>query len=221
MLASAPALVASPAFANAREGLVEAARFLSQKGWTPATSSNFSARIAGVEGAIAISRSGVDKAGFSAADVMVIDNRGANVWPAEARSSAETLIHLAIYDSFDAGAVLHTHSVNATAFSIVHAKEERVTFSGLELLKGLSGITTHEASIEVPIFPNDQDMGRFAAMLRRGLAGAGIYGFLVEGHGLYSWGKALSDARRHIEVFEFLFELAFRMEGNHGNTHDS
>jgi methylthioribulose-1-phosphate dehydratase len=207
MVLAAPPVPAE-AFARVCDDLVETVHFLNAKGWTPATSSNFSARISGSADALAISRSGVDKAVFSTADVMVVDRQGRNVWPDGAKSSAETLIHTAIYDLFDPGAVLHTHSIGATAFSLTHAKEGAATFSGLELLKGLSGITTHEASVDVPIFPNDQDMERFSGSIRRELQGAHVYGFLIAGHGLYTWGATLADARRHAEVFEYLFELA-------------
>jgi len=33
---------------------------------------------------------------------------------------------------------------------------------------------------------------------------------LVAGHGLYTWGQDLAEARRHLEVLEFLFEVALR-----------
>jgi methylthioribulose-1-phosphate dehydratase len=213
MLTTAPTIATSPALAAVGEAMAETVRFLNSRGWTPATSSNFSALIPGYADAIAISRSGVDKAGFSRADVMVVNRDGAVVWPQDARSSAETPIHLAVYDLFGAGAVLHTHSVNATAFSLLHAGDRAVTFSGLELLKGFRGVTTHEARVEVPIFPNDQDMARFSAMMRAELPGRAIPGFLIAGHGLYTWGETFPEARRHVEVFEFLFELAMRMEG--------
>jgi methylthioribulose-1-phosphate dehydratase len=148
---------------------------------------------------------------------MIVDAHGANAWPENAKSSTETPIHTAIYDLFDAGAVLHTHSVGATAFSLRHAKAGSVAFAGLELLKGLAGITTHETSIDVPIFANDQDMARFSAMIREALRGRQVYGFLIAGHGLYTWGATLRDARRHLEVFEFLFDLSSRMETHLGS----
>ncbi|MEA2640681.1 MAG: methylthioribulose-phosphate dehydratase [Chloroflexota bacterium] len=220
MLITAPPAAHSLAFGAVADQLVDVVRFLNGKGWTPATSSNFSARIPGFE-LLAISRSGVDKAAFTAADVMIVDRQGRHVWPEGARSSAETLIHTAIYDLFEPGAVLHTHSVMATAFSVLRSQSEMAAFSGLELLKGLSGVTTHDTSIEVPIFPNDQDMERFSAMLRRELAGRSRHGFLIAGHGLYTWGETLGDAQRHVEVFEFLFELALRMEGFNGTAHHS
>ena len=215
-------IACSPGFAAISAVLAETVRLLSGRGWTPATSSNFSALVPGEVDAIAISRSGIDKAAFSTDDVMVVDRQGRNVWPETAKSSAETLIHVAIYDLFDAGAVLHTHSIAATALSVRRSTAGSAAFAGLELLKGLSSITTHEARIEVPIFPNDQDMVRFAARLRDELPRrpGPLYGFLIAGHGLYAWGDTLAEARRHLEVFEFLCEFALRMEGCNGTAYD-
>jgi methylthioribulose-1-phosphate dehydratase len=201
--------------------MVETVRMLSARGWTPATSSNFSALVPGFDDVIAITRSGVDKAFFSADGMMVVDREGARVWPDGVRSSAETPLHVAIYDLFGAQSVLHTHSVNATAVSLLFGEAGLVTFSGLELLKGFRGITTHETSVEVPIFPNDQDMERLSAVVRHDLPGRPVRGFLVGGHGLYTWGQSIAEARRHVEVFEFLFELQLRMEGLHGSANHS
>ncbi len=220
MLTVHPA-VSSAAFADACDAMVETIRLLSARGWTPATSSNFSTLLPGYEDVFAVTHSGVDKATFAREHVMLVDRAGRTIWPDGARSSAETPIHAAIYDVFQAGAVVHTHSVNATAMSVLYAKAGQVRFAGLELLKGFRGITTHETTVEVPIFPNDQDMARFSAMIRQELTGVDLYGFLIAGHGLYTWGRDLREARRHAEVFEFLFELTFRMEGYDGALDDS
>jgi methylthioribulose-1-phosphate dehydratase len=216
-----PPAVNSPAFAEVCAQMVETVRLLSRRGWTPATSSNFSALVPGFDDVIAITKSGVDKSFFSADGMMVVDREGARVWPEGVRSSAETPLHVAIYELFGAQAVLHTHSVNATAVSLLFGEAGLVTFSGLELLKGFRGITTHETSVEVPIFPNDQDMERLSAVVRHDLPGRPVRGFLVGGHGLYTWGQSIAEARRHVEVFEFLFELQLRMEGLHGSANHS
>jgi methylthioribulose-1-phosphate dehydratase len=214
-------IVASPELGQVRRVLVAVVQFLNDRGWTPATSSNFSARVPGFDDAIAISRSGVDKAAFTPDDVIVIDTRGQVVWPERAKSSAETLLHTLIYDLSDAGAVLHTHSLAATALSLRHRSDPIVSFADLELLKGLSGITTHAARVDVPIFANDQDMVRLSEAVRRVLTGREARAFLIVGHGVYTWGATLADARRHLEVFEYLFELALRLEDHHGNPHYS
>ena len=75
--------------------------------------------------------------------------------------------------------------------------------------------------VDVPIFPNDQDMERLADVVRRQISGTSLFGFLVSGHGLYTWGQSIREARRHLEVFEFLFELQLRMEVLHGSPENS
>jgi methylthioribulose-1-phosphate dehydratase len=37
-----------------------------------------------------------------------------------------------------------------------------------------------------------------------------MHGFLLAKHGLYTWGRDLAEARRHIEIHEFLFEVVAR-----------
>ena len=39
-----------------------------------------------------------------------------------------------------------------------------------------------------------------------GLLDAGpLWGYLIDGHGLYAWGRDMAEARRHLDAFEFLF----------------
>jgi methylthioribulose-1-phosphate dehydratase len=70
----------------------------------------------------------------------------------------------------------------------------------------------------LPIFDNDQDMrrlsGRVDTMLK---ASPDVHGFLLRGHGLYTWGDDLAQARRHVEIFEFLLEVAGRMQTRGGS----
>ena len=85
------------------------------------------------------------------------------------------------------------------------------------MLKGLEGIATHDTEELVPIFANTQDMPELAERVSRRFAGldfaAGrppLHGFLIARHGLYTWGRDLAAARRHVEIFEFLFECVVR-----------
>jgi methylthioribulose-1-phosphate dehydratase len=81
------------------------------------------------------------------------------------------------------------------------------------MLKGLEGVKTHEHREWIPVFRNDQDIpalaGKVEAELDRDPAS---HGFLLAGHGLYTWGEDLAQARRHIEIFEFLFAVMGRRE---------
>jgi len=103
-----------------------------------------------------------------------------------------------------------THSVSATVLSEHFLKEGALRISGYEMLKGLSGSTTHESEAVIEIYPNTQDIASLAAVIESRLADATnplCHGFLMAGHGLYTWGESLAAARRQIEVLEFLFEV--------------
>lgn len=188
---------------------VETIHFFSKKNWTPATSSNFSYKI--VENAFAISRSGVDKSKFDITDILIIDQNANILPPYEGKSSAETLIHLAIYEMVpEAWSVLHTHSDHATVLSRLVSPGESLYFKDYELSKGLYGNTTHEMTIELPVLPNAQDMEGFSYEVKKLLKEKpSIHGFIMQGHGLYTWGNSIGDAKRHIESFEFLLKCDY------------
>lgn len=194
---------ASNSWEDCCNSLIQAGRFLHQRGWVPATSSNFSMRMD--TQTIAITASGYHKGDLSEAAIMRIDAAG-QALDAERRPSAETLLHTALYRRFpQLGAVLHTHSVNATVLSRIH--QDKLIFRDYELLKAFSGVDTHESRIVVPIFPNDQDIPRLAEVIDRWMdANPPIHGYLIAGHGLYTWGSDMRETMRHIEAFEFLFE---------------
>jgi methylthioribulose-1-phosphate dehydratase len=106
-----------------------------------------------------------------------------------------------------AGSVLHVHSVPDTLLGEHFMNKGGFTLSGYEMLKGLEGVTTHEAEVGVPVLRNSQDMDALSEEVGRLLAARpGLHGFLLAGHGLYAWGATLAQAHRHVEIFEFLFE---------------
>jgi methylthioribulose-1-phosphate dehydratase len=178
-------------------------RDLAALGWTPATSSNFSMRLDADH--IAVTVSGRDKGRLGADDVMVVDLNGRAV-DTDLRPSAETLLHTQLYARFpDVGAVLHTHSRVQTVASRLFAAEGAVELSGYELLKAFSGIPTHATALRVTVFPNTQDMAELAAQVEHLLdRGEPCFGYLIDGHGLYAWGRDMAETRRHLEAFEFL-----------------
>lgn len=192
-------------YATAAQSIVEAGRFLYKRGWSPATSSNYSARIDSNH--VAITVSGRHKGQLGAGDVMVVDMEGQPV-QSSAKASAETLLHTVIYQLFpDVGAVLHTHSVKATVLSRLIAPGAALTLEGYELQKAFSGVATHEGVVSVPVFDNTQDIPALAAQSRDWFSAHPEQpGYLIRGHGLYTWGATMADCLRHIEAFEFLFE---------------
>lgn len=188
--------------------IVSAARELAARGWTPATSSNFSMRLDEAHAAITVS--GLDKGRLTEDGVMVVDLDGRPV-ATEQRPSAETVLHTWLYRR-DAGigCVLHTHSLVQTVASRVFAPSGGVRLEGYELAKAIAGTTTHEAVIELPVLANRQDMPATAGQVEALLDAGPLSGYLIAGHGLYAWGRDLAEARRHLEAFEFM--LACELE---------
>jgi len=192
-------------YATAAQSIIEAGRFLYDRGWSPATSSNYSARIDA--DTIAITVSGRHKGQLGAGDVMVVDLQGRPV-QSDCKSSAETLLHTVLYQAFPGvGAVLHTHSAKATVLSRLLPAGQPLTLEGYELQKAFAGVQTHDAELVVPVFDNTQDIAALAALTRDHFARHPEQpGYLIRGHGLYTWGATMADCLRHVEAFEFLFE---------------
>ncbi|MEB3335802.1 MAG: class II aldolase/adducin family protein [Cyanobacteriota bacterium] len=205
-----------------------------QRGWCDGTGGNFSSVLLDEPLALLMAPSGVDKRSLTPAELIIVDG-GGTVIGGSGQASAETLVHLTIITTTHARAVLHTHSQAATLLSRLHPPPnsclhlqpnagESLWWEGepsatgllghlrighLEMLKGLEGIGTHSTTISIPILANSQDMRELSEFARPHLVKA-PYGILIAGHGLYSWGDSLVQARRHLEILEFLLEQHWR-----------
>lgn len=185
---------------QAVEALSAFGRFASARGWVAATSGNFSCRLDAAHALV--TRSGIDKGAIDAGDVSVVPLAG----PIPDGMSVETPLHLARYRaSANVGAIVHVHTIAATVLSRADLAGGAVRFSGFEMQKALSGVTTHESVVDLPVFANDQDTTALAATIETRLGGdAPVPGYLLAGHGLYAWGATMAEARRHLEGLEFL-----------------
>jgi methylthioribulose-1-phosphate dehydratase len=190
--------------------LVDVVHRLHAQGLAQGTGGNFSAVTP--KGELLMTPSGVDKGRLRVEQLVVIDQAGRLTGGAAgAKPSAEAALHLEVVRARGAGAVLHVHSIWNTLLGLRHEADGALAITGLEMLKGLTGVTTHEHSERVPILANSQDMPALAAAVGRMLpAEPACHGFLLAGHGLYTWGSDLAEALRHVEIFEFLFEVTAR-----------
>ena len=129
----------------------------------------------------------------------------------EGRPSDETHLHLTLVKRRGAQAVLHTHSVWSTILSDAFAERGGLKIHGYEMLKGLAGVQTHQHEEWLPVLENSQDIRALAETLEKMLeAQPQMHGFLLRGHGLYTWGRNIQEAHRHVEIFEFLLEVSGR-----------
>jgi len=201
----------SDRFTEIATGLAAVAKGFHARGWLLGTSGNLSEVVEREPLRLAMSPSGVDKGELRPEQLLAIDENARIVSAHEGKPSDESLLHLRIVKNRGAGAVLHTHSVWNTILSDLYASEGGVTIKGYEMLKGLQGVRTHEHTEFLPIIENSQDMPALAELVGATLnEHPAAHGFLLRRHGLYSWGQTLAEAKRHIEIFEFLLETMGR-----------
>ena len=199
-----------------------------RRSWSLGTSSNYSVLLTRQPYVLLITASGKDKGDLHTDQdfVLVDQDQSLLPWPfvvwqqetdrtveRKPAPSAETGLHLMLTRRPGVGSVLHTHSVWGTLLSEEYGDQGGLWVEGYEMLKGLARVATHEHREWVPIFANSQDIGSLARIVERAIdsrQSTEIHGFLLRGHGLYTWGRDLNEARRHVEIFEFLFEVLGR-----------
>ena len=193
-----------------KEEISSIIREFNSKGWSPATSTNYSFKFENSD--IFVSRSGVDKSKFSPSDFITVNNLGKPTGEfIHATPSAETLIHCVLYDLFpETKVILHSHSVYPVLISNI--EKESVKFEGYEVQKGFAGQTTHDCSIEIPIFDNTQDMNAFSEVLTSNKEKLSNHTFIMRKHGMYAWGKNLFEAKRHLETLEYLCQCEWMIK---------
>ena len=193
-------------FEQRAQEIIEAGKIMYQQGLVPATSGNFSARLS--NGNIAITVSGRHKGRLMETDIMIVDSQGK---PLDARQpSAETDLHIQIYQHFpDVGAILHPHSMNAVLLS--RRCPDCVILTNYELLKAFPGINSHAVTLSVPVFANDQNIPRLMNKVDGYLAHTEmVFGYIIAGHGFYTWGRTITDALHHVEALDYLFGCELR-----------
>ena len=188
--------------------LTRCIRRIYDRGWCDGTAGNFSVLLEHNPARLLITRTSIDKGRVENDDLLVVDDAGQAVAEDAPQPSAEALLHCTLYQETDAQAILHTHSLWGTLLSERYQDERNLTISGYEMIKGIAGIQSHREPLWVPILKNSQDMRQLSGGLARTLRRrSGIRGFLISGHGLYTWGSSVEEAYRHVEVYEFLFRL--------------
>lgn len=208
-------------FTQSIDTIRDIGQFFHQRGWSVGTSSNYSVVIDRAPLQLLITASGKDKGNLARRDFVRVDERGMAIVEGQPKSSAETLLHVVAAANEDIGAVLHTHSVWGTLLSDLFFAQGGFRIEGYEMLKGLNGVSTHEHSEWVPIFENTQDIPSLADEVAEYFADPNRnfwHGYLIRQHGLYTWGRDLEEARRHVEIFEFLFECVARKMAFHASV---
>ena len=209
----------SERFSQIAFNLASIARGFHARGWVIGTSGNLSAVVNREPLHLAMSPSGVDKGELSAEQILMIDERAQVLSDHQVRPSDESPLHIRIVKERGAAGVLHTHSMWNTILSDLHAPDGGLAIEGYEMLKGLEGVRTHAHREWVPIIENSQDMLALAETIGDTLRQhPSAHAVLLRRHGLYTWGSDLSQARRHVEILEFLLEAHGRRSSMKGSV---
>jgi methylthioribulose-1-phosphate dehydratase len=184
---------------------------MNSKGFSPATSGNYSIREG--ESSLLVSASGIDKGKIREENFIKMNFDG-SFRDTDHKPSDESLLHAKLYElSSEIHCILHSHSVPVTVLSMATEGNE-LRLEGLEMQKALTGTKTHELPIRIKIIDNHQDMNVLRERLEtvwnfsKGLD----YAFILRGHGLYAWGKSISEAKKHVEGLEFLFSCQLELK---------
>ena len=181
--------------------IIQSGNSLNKLGLAPATSGNYSMRIAGDEMAITVS--GAHKGQLTSDQVMRCRINGNPL--EDKKPSAETLLHCLIYKLYpDINAVLHTHSVPCSVLTRL-ISDDTLILTGYEMLKAYPNIDTHDVSVSLPIFDNTQNMDYLSKQVENTLVNnRKISAYLIRSHGIYGWGCDMNEARRVIEATEMM-----------------
>jgi methylthioribulose-1-phosphate dehydratase len=188
--------------------IAQVIRKYNSKGWSPATSTNYSFK--DEKNQIWVSKSGIDKSEFKGEDFIKINSKGEAIEEyVNLKPSAETLIHCFIYEMFpETKVILHSHGVYPVVISSLEKTE--VSFEGFEIQKGFEGQKTHLNKITIPILDNSQEMSFFEKELVYKQAQLTNHCFIIRKHGTYAWGKSLFEAKRHLETLDYLCECKLK-----------
>ena len=198
---------------DVRQEMVDAADLFYHRGWMAGTAGNLSVRDPDDSGLVWITASGKPKGLLTVGDLVGVglDGKVASSVgnPKGNRPSAETSIHLAIYEVLpQVAAVYHVHTVEANLLTALHG-DSRIPLPKIEMLKGL-GLRDESAGASIEVFENHLDVSQVAhevAVSLRGTAPA-IPGLLIRGHGLTAWGATPLDALHAVELLDFCFRYA-------------
>jgi len=200
-----------------RDLLCELLRRFYDTGWISGTGGG----ICSLEstGRLLLAPTGVHKELVRPEDFFVVDVGTGDVLEAPAdttlRPSECGAIFRAIVKRRGAGAVVHSHALSAVLACDL-APADELAIEHLEMLKGIPGVTNADRHL-IPVVANTarepELVGAVESVLDDGRFSA-AHAIGVRDHGAYIWGADAWDAKKHAEVYHFLFE-AMRARGGH------
>ena len=182
---------------------------LAARDWFPGTSGNLAIRVSDDPLTFLVTASGRDKRKRTDEDFVLVDATGQLMGEQTGKPSAETLLHVEIFNKTNATCSLHVHTVDNNVISELYSANGHVTFTGQEIIKAL-GYWEETASVRIPIIENHADIPTLARAFAPHVTGdAGAV--LIRNHGITVWGETPAAAKRYLEAYEFLFSYSLKL----------
>lgn len=179
--------------------------------WFPGTSGNLAIRTNSSPTEFLVTASGKDKRQDTPDDFVHVDATGQLIGDEQnGRPSAETLLHVEVFNRTTAGCSLHVHTVDNNVISELYGDRGEIRFSGQEIIKAL-GRWEEDAEVIVPIITNHADIPTLAADFAKHIrteSGA----VLIRNHGITVWAPTAFEAKKQLEAFEFLFSYTLKLQ---------
>jgi methylthioribulose-1-phosphate dehydratase len=194
-----------------RELLVELLGLFYTKGWVSGTGGGICGPAEG--GGLLLAPTGVHKERIRPDEFFTVDTRDGEILarpdnPALRPSECKTIFTMAARER-GAQSVVHSHALSAVlAGDVVRDRDDHLAIRDLEMLKGIRGIGNRDVHL-VPVIRNTPRESELTDQLARVLDDprfASSFAVIVADHGAYIWGDDIWEAKRHTEVYHFLFE---------------
>ena len=204
-----------------RELLVDLLRQFHGRGWVSGTGGG----ICGPsdDGGLLLAPTGVHKERIQPDEFFTVDPSDGHVVRSPERTDLRPSECNAIFcltnRSRGAWSVVHSHGLSTVlaADLAVDAGADHLAIRDLEMLKGIPGVTNTDVHL-VPVIRNTPRERELVDQLETVFADprfAATRAVLVRDHGAYIWGDDVMDAKRHTEVYHFLFEATVARRDRH------
>ncbi|MBT2260391.1 MULTISPECIES: methylthioribulose 1-phosphate dehydratase [Bacillus] len=192
--------------------LADVKRELAQRDWFFGTSGNLSIKVSDDPITFLVTASGKDKRKETNEDFVLVNAAGQPHDPNEPlRPSAETLLHMYVYERTKAGCCLHVHTIDNNVMSELYGDKGEIRFKGNEIIKAL-GYWEEDAEVSIPIIENPAHIPQLAEQFAKHLTLEASSGaVLIRNHGITVWGKTAFEAKRVLEAYEFLFSYHLKL----------
>lgn len=193
-----------------RELLVELLGAFYAKGWISGTGGGICGPADG--GGLLLAPTGVHKERVGVDDFFVVDPADGHVVqpppdPSLRPSECNAIFCLAARER-GARSVVHSHALSAVLAGDLAGDADHVEIRDLEMLKGIREVGNRDVHL-VPVVRNTPREPELVDQISTAFADPRFersFALVVTDHGAYIWGDDVWEAKRHAEVYHFLFE---------------